>query len=79
MGTSCCIQVDCFPLFFCLVCPLKIASGFVSSLLTRSTVRPGQAQKAFLLIAPTNHNFVEVIKRNAFGSWPGLTVDLVNK
>ena len=28
---------------------------------------------------PTKHNFVEAIKRNSFASWPGLTVELVNK
>ena len=28
---------------------------------------------------PTKHTFVDAIKRNAFASWPGLTVELVNK
>ena len=29
--------------------------------------------------SPTKRTFVDAIKRNAFASWPGLTVDLVNK
>ena len=29
--------------------------------------------------SPTKHTFVDAIKRNAFASWPGLTVELVNK
>ena len=29
--------------------------------------------------APTKHTFVDAIKRNAFASWTGLTVELVNK
>ena len=29
--------------------------------------------------SPRKSTFVEVIKRNAFTSWPGLTADLVNK
>ena len=28
---------------------------------------------------PTKRSFVDAIKRNAFASWPGLTVELVNK
>ena len=28
--------------------------------------------------SPTKHTFVDAIKRNAFASWPGLTVELVN-
>ena len=29
--------------------------------------------------SPTERTFVDAIKRNAFASWPGLTVELVNK
>ena len=29
--------------------------------------------------SPTKRTFVDAIKRNAFASWPGLTVELVNK
>ena len=29
--------------------------------------------------SPTKRTFVDAIKRNAFASWPGITVDLVNK
>ena len=29
--------------------------------------------------SPTKCTFVDAIKRNAFASWPGLTVELVNK
>ena len=29
--------------------------------------------------SPTKHTFVGAIKINAFASWPGLTVELVNK
>ena len=29
--------------------------------------------------SPTKSTFVDAIKRNAFASWPGITVDLVNK
>ena len=29
--------------------------------------------------SPTKRTFVNAIKRNAFASWPGLTVELVNK
>ena len=29
--------------------------------------------------SPTKRTFAEAIKRNAFASWPGLTVELVNK
>ena len=29
--------------------------------------------------SPTKITFVDTIKRNAFASWPGLTVELVNK
>ena len=29
--------------------------------------------------SPTKRTFVDTIKRSAFASWPGLTVDLVNK
>ena len=29
--------------------------------------------------SPTKRTFVDAIKRNAFASWPGLAVELVNK
>ena len=29
--------------------------------------------------SPTKRTFVDAIKRNAFSSWPGLTVEIVNK
>ena len=29
--------------------------------------------------SPTKHTFVDAIKRNAFASWTGLTVEIVNK
>ena len=29
--------------------------------------------------SPTKRTFLDAIKRNAFASWPGLTVELVNK
>ena len=29
--------------------------------------------------SPTKRTFVDAIKRNAFASWPGVTVELVNK
>ena len=53
MGTSCCILVDCLPLYCCLMCHLVFASVLGRYLLTSSTVSPDQDAKAFLLIAST--------------------------
>ena len=58
MGTSCFSLVDCLLLYYCLMCPLMVASVLVRYLLTSSTVSPGQDAKAFLLIVSIKVRFV---------------------